>query len=388
MRILRVLAVATILILSLQAYASCELEEDTAAAEYAIGPFNDSTDFSTETALTINQADVQLMKNGQSAFAQKNDANVCTHRGDGFYTCPLNATDTDTAGNMLIQITVANVLQVWEKCFVKAEQSYDIDDGTDALHNFDPTIDAVSNIVDKSGYSLLTATLRALAAGTAQAGTANTIQLAASETFADNTLNGNVIKIVAGTGSGQHAGIIGYVSATDTATIYGQGAGGIWVVNPDVTSVYEIVEGSVNAQIWNGVGISTALQTGPDLVSLFWQEPLANHSGIAGSTAATLLELTTDTGNIITQIAAVDGAVGALPTANQIRDAVLDAAVDGAITVKCAIALSFAVDAGPWSLAAGIVSHRNVADDATLVTGTITEGAAGSFSNVTHACPP
>jgi len=83
--------------------------------------------------------------------------------------------------------------------------------------------------------------LTPLASGTAQGGTASTIQLAAGETFADDELNGNVVKITSGTGAGQSRVITDYAGATDTATIAPN-----WTTNPDATSVYEVVEGSSN----------------------------------------------------------------------------------------------------------------------------------------------
>lgn len=84
-----------------------------------------------------------------------------------------------------------------------------------------------------------TLTGASLASGTAQGGTSTTIQLAASETFGDDILNGNIVKITGGTGAGQSRRITDYVGATDTATVHEA-----WTTNPDNTSTYEVVEGS------------------------------------------------------------------------------------------------------------------------------------------------
>ncbi len=83
--------------------------------------------------------------------------------------------------------------------------------------------------------------LTALASGTAQGGTSTTIQLAAGESFGDNILNGNVVKITSGTGAGQARVITAYTGATDTATVTPA-----WATNPAADSVYEVVEGHVN----------------------------------------------------------------------------------------------------------------------------------------------
>ena len=74
--------------------------------------------------------------------------------------------------------------------------------------------------------------------GTAQAGTANTITLAAGET---NNPQGREIALVGGTGSGQSAVCIAYNGTSKVATIYcPQGTGGNWATNPDATTEYAI----------------------------------------------------------------------------------------------------------------------------------------------------
>jgi hypothetical protein len=83
--------------------------------------------------------------------------------------------------------------------------------------------------------------LTALATGTAQGGSASTIQLAAGHTFANNELNGNVVKLLTGTGAGQSRLITSYTGATDTASISPN-----WTTNPDATTTYEVVNGPVN----------------------------------------------------------------------------------------------------------------------------------------------
>jgi hypothetical protein len=70
----------------------------------------DDTDGKTpETALTISQADVRLSKNA-GTFAQKNDATSCTHMEFGFYSCPLNATDTNTLGYLTVAVVETGAL--------------------------------------------------------------------------------------------------------------------------------------------------------------------------------------------------------------------------------------------------------------------------------------
>ncbi len=83
-----------------------------------IGPFLDETDGITPmVGLTINQADVRLTKNGGN-YAQKNDANACTHDEEGEYNCQLNATDKNTKGRMRLMVKMAGAMEVWHDYWV------------------------------------------------------------------------------------------------------------------------------------------------------------------------------------------------------------------------------------------------------------------------------
>ena len=99
--------------------------------------------------------------------------------------------------------------------------------------------------------------LTPLASGTAQSGTASTIVLASAATFADNELNGNIIKITAGTGAGQSRLILSNTSADDTCNVSPN-----WTTNPSSDSVYEIVEGAANL-----VAVSLTAQTAGDIIA-------------------------------------------------------------------------------------------------------------------------
>lgn len=107
-----------------------------------------------------------------------------------------------------------------------------------------------------------------LADDTAQGGSASTIQLAASETFGDDALNGNSVCINSGTGLGQCRNISDYVSSTDTATVEPD-----WATNPDATSNYYVQFGSVNVSVWDGADITTALETSADIADAVRAEP-------------------------------------------------------------------------------------------------------------------
>jgi hypothetical protein len=85
-----------------------------------------------------------------------------------------------------------------------------------------------------------------LTTGTAQAGTSNTITLAASETKTSNELVGWLLRITAGTGVGQERYIITYDESTK---VVGIGSQSIWATTPNATSVYTVVQ-EVSATIY------------------------------------------------------------------------------------------------------------------------------------------
>jgi len=108
--------------------------KQNASITIKIGPMLDSINGNDqETALTIAQGDVVLSKNG-GAFAQKNDATSCTHDAKGMYGCPLNATDTGTAGKLQLLVHMAGALAVWHDFMVLPANVYDsLVAGTDYL---------------------------------------------------------------------------------------------------------------------------------------------------------------------------------------------------------------------------------------------------------------
>lgn len=100
------------------------------------------------------------------------------------------------------------------------------------------TLEAIRDRGDAAWITGAGTGLTALASGTAQGGSSTTIQLASAETFADDELIGNIVKITSGTGAGQSRLINDYTGATDTATVNRS-----WTTNPDATSDYEVVSG-------------------------------------------------------------------------------------------------------------------------------------------------
>jgi len=150
------------------------LKQSTAKV-FRIGPFLDSTDGVTaETGLTIAQADIQISKDG-GAFAQTSDATpTTTHDADGWYECPLTATDTDTVGILTVQITMAGALPIWEHFDVRPANVFDSFAGADKLQvdaveiSGDATAaDNLELFFDGTGYDAANSAIGTVASATA-----------------------------------------------------------------------------------------------------------------------------------------------------------------------------------------------------------------------------
>lgn len=231
---------------------------------------------------------------------------------------------------------------------------------------FSNTTDSLEAIRDRGDSAWATGGgsggLTALASGTAQSGTSSTVQLASSETFADDILNGCVVNITGGTGAGQSRVITDYAGSTDTATVTPN-----WTTTPDNTSTYEVVNGSVNISAVSSIAEDIATATNLATVD-------SNVDSILVDTGTTLpATLSTIEGKIDT----VDGVADAiLVDTNELQtdwadggrlDAILDArASQTSVDTIDGIVDSILDDTGTSGvvLAAGSVTASVIATDA------------------------
>jgi len=110
-----------------------QILKQSTAVDVMLGVFVDDSDGkTTEEALTLAQADLQLSKNCGAA-AQKNDATSATHIYGGNYKVPLNATDTNTLGRLDLMCKEAGALPVKASFMVVPANVYDSLFGTDKL---------------------------------------------------------------------------------------------------------------------------------------------------------------------------------------------------------------------------------------------------------------
>ena len=91
------------------------LRQSTASQEILLAPFVDSSDGNTaETGLTIANTDIKLWKHGATTEANKNSGGA-THIAGGRYYAVLDATDTNTLGQLEINVHVAGALPVFRR---------------------------------------------------------------------------------------------------------------------------------------------------------------------------------------------------------------------------------------------------------------------------------
>lgn len=104
------------------------LREDTASQEILLGPFLDETDGATaENGLTIANTDIKLFKHGATSLTNKNSGGATyITSSSGLYYAVLDATDTDTCGNLVVYCHMdANALPVRHEFVVLQANVYD-----------------------------------------------------------------------------------------------------------------------------------------------------------------------------------------------------------------------------------------------------------------------
>jgi hypothetical protein len=107
--------------------------KQSTSANVLVGPAIDITDVTTPlTGLTIHPADIHLSKNG-GALTDKSEATNCTHDGLGYYSCPLNTTDTNTLGRLQLVVVEASAFPIYAEYMVVTANVYDTLCSTDAL---------------------------------------------------------------------------------------------------------------------------------------------------------------------------------------------------------------------------------------------------------------
>lgn len=128
--------------------------------------------------------------------------------------------------------------------------------------------------------------------GTAQAGAANTITLAAGESATDNIFRGDRVTIVGGTGDGEHGIVTAYNGTTKVCTMSQN-----WVITPDATSQYELIPADVDVETWQHNTVTASGSGLPDVN--------VNEVGDTAQTAGDLAALITTVDTVVDSILAM-----------------------------------------------------------------------------------
>jgi len=101
------------------------LRQSTASQEVSLGYFLDTTDGNTEeTGLTIANTDIKIRKGGGTTLTNKNSGGA-THISNGIYSAVLDATDTNTLGDLVIYCHPTGALATKIEYTVLPAASYD-----------------------------------------------------------------------------------------------------------------------------------------------------------------------------------------------------------------------------------------------------------------------
>jgi len=198
--------------------AFCGYLKQSTATTLLAGPFVDETDGKTaETALTISQADCLLWKEGGTTLAQKNESTSATHRSNGLYTVPVDTTDTNTLGMLVLSIHESGALPVKQEYQVLPAHVYDA--------RFHATFSKGLNGI--------------VTYGTAQSATSTTLVMASAESNADDVFIGCTVAAYGSTqGYWQFRTITDMTNSSDTLTV------DTWTVTPSGTITYVVLAGA------------------------------------------------------------------------------------------------------------------------------------------------
>lgn len=102
------------------------LRQSTASQEVLLGPFLDDTDGKTaETGLTVANTDIKVWKRGGTSEVSKNSGGA-THIAAGRYYAVLDATDTNTLGELELNVHVSGALPVKLRATVLHANVFDV----------------------------------------------------------------------------------------------------------------------------------------------------------------------------------------------------------------------------------------------------------------------
>jgi hypothetical protein len=145
---------------------------NSTAATVMIGPFVD-VNGAALTALTIAAADIRLQKHNAAGFVNKNSGGA-THVEGGFYSIDLDTTDTNGIGRLMGHVNATGAIPLAFSFMVLPTAQYDWEYGSGTLQ----------------GQTASTP----IHSGTATAGSANTLTLAAGASAVTDAYRGSLLE--------------------------------------------------------------------------------------------------------------------------------------------------------------------------------------------------
>jgi hypothetical protein len=192
--------------------------KQSTATTIPVGPLVDSGDASKEEGLTISQSEVLLWKQGGTTFAAKNESTAATHRSYGIYTVPLDATDTNTLGQLVVAVYEAGILVARHDYMVVPANVYDSMFGSDKLQ-----VDAVEINSSSSAAVRLALAANQIIPGTVtnsgHSPTTTAFKASDITEATDDHFIGRTITFTSGALAGQSTDIQDYTGATSVYTV-------------------------------------------------------------------------------------------------------------------------------------------------------------------------
>jgi hypothetical protein len=130
-----------------------------------VGPFvtvNGDAITTLATSGYLDQGAWQIVKEGGAGFATKNDSSGGTHRGNGMYSTTLNATDTNTLGQLIVSVNATGALPLSQSYMVQYQNPYDAFYGSSVL--LDVNTDQIADFT--AAATNLSAAARTMVLGT------------------------------------------------------------------------------------------------------------------------------------------------------------------------------------------------------------------------------
>lgn len=310
----------------------------------------------------------------------------------GFYYLDLTSGEMN-ADAVIVQVKTSTSGAKTTPVVLYPEEAGDIRVNVTQISDDATAADNCELFFDGTGYasagSVATITDYDLHRGTAQAGAAGSITLAAGASATDALYAGALVTIVSGAGAGQVRLIAGYTGSTKVATVTPN-----WTSTPDNTSVYAVLAwGPSDLRQWLGAAVSAAISGRLDVNVGAMQADVVTAAAIAADAIGSSELATTAVNEIRDAIlsdstpfqgARIDAAITSRATPAQVNAEVLDvlnvdtftepASVPSATsTLREKIGWLFALARNKVTQTATTQTLRNAGDSADLATASVSD---------------